>query len=320
MKTKFAIGCLVQWYECDIIEEYLDSLKDAIDAYEGEVIVDFHISKNQDLEKCISDEQFQKCVDKILSEFDNVYNYVSTVNGMDETDLVTIADYRREFNSRYCEHADVLVWGETDMLVPKQMFTVLDMLHQNSQTPKYIATFGICKMWDDSWRPLEHIDFTDKPFVHGDGENWWQLRYTMNKDEMNTFNNKVEDLTITNISPHKYNGCGLVISSEVIKSGVNIPKSCFFIKEDTAFMLMTQKILGNIPQYHFKNILLVHNRKHPKKRMYVKDENNLEYIDDKRTFNSWYTKANKMCEENNNNLFNPNFKSYTWEDVWNSIK
>ena len=162
MKTKFAIGCLVQWYECDIIEEYLDSLKDAIDAYEGEVIVDFHISKNQDLEKCISDEQFQKCVDKILSEFDNVYNYVSTVNGMDETDLVTIADYRREFNSRYCEHADVLVWGETDMLVPKQMFTVLDMLHQNSQTPKYIATFGICKMWDDSWRPLEHIDFMDK--------------------------------------------------------------------------------------------------------------------------------------------------------------
>ena len=30
MKTKFAIGCLVQWYECDIIEEYVDSLKDAM--------------------------------------------------------------------------------------------------------------------------------------------------------------------------------------------------------------------------------------------------------------------------------------------------
>ena len=29
MKTKFAIGCLVQWYECDIIEEYVESLKDA---------------------------------------------------------------------------------------------------------------------------------------------------------------------------------------------------------------------------------------------------------------------------------------------------
>ena len=29
MKTKFAIGCLVQWYEVDIIGEYVDSLKEA---------------------------------------------------------------------------------------------------------------------------------------------------------------------------------------------------------------------------------------------------------------------------------------------------
>ena len=54
MKTKFAIGCLVQWYECDIIEEYVDSLKDAIDAYDGEVVVDFTIITNEDLEKCIT--------------------------------------------------------------------------------------------------------------------------------------------------------------------------------------------------------------------------------------------------------------------------
>ena len=51
MKTKFAIGCLVQWYECDIIEEYIKTLKEAIDVYDGEVIVDFHISQNQELEK-----------------------------------------------------------------------------------------------------------------------------------------------------------------------------------------------------------------------------------------------------------------------------
>ena len=30
MKTKFAIGCLVQWYEVDIIEEYIETLKEAI--------------------------------------------------------------------------------------------------------------------------------------------------------------------------------------------------------------------------------------------------------------------------------------------------
>lgn len=32
-KTKFAIGCLVQWYECDIIGEYIETLKEAIDEY-----------------------------------------------------------------------------------------------------------------------------------------------------------------------------------------------------------------------------------------------------------------------------------------------
>jgi hypothetical protein len=201
------------------------------------------------------------------------------------------------------------------------MFEVLDILHQNqsTQTPKYLATFGICKMWDDTWKPLEHIDFTDKPFIHGDGDNWWQLRYTMNKDEMNTFNDKVTDLDVTTISPHKFNGCGLVISSEVVKAGVNIPKSCFFIKEDTAFMLMSQKILGSIPQYHFRNILMVHNRKHPKKRMYISGEN-LDYIDDNRNQNEWYGLANKMSDQNVHNLFNPNWKSKTWKDVWSQIK
>jgi hypothetical protein len=233
---------------------------------------------NQQLEKTsLNREDWINLREKIKKIIDPIEIYhLEVINS-----LYTIADYRRDFNDNYCNSADVLVWGETDMLVPKQMFTVLDMLHQNTQTPKYLATFGICKMWDDSWKPL--------------------------------------DLIITNISPHKYNGCGLVISSEIIKSGVNIPRSCFFIKEDTAFMMMTQRVLGQIPQYHFKNILMVHNRKHPNKRMYIQGENT-EYIDDQRKENEWYTMANQMCEQNNANLFNTNYKSYKWEDVWNSIK
>lgn len=100
--------------------------------------------------------------------------------------------------------------------------------------------------------------------------------------------------------------------SDLRKNGNKI----WFIHEDTAFMLMTQKVLGNIPQYHFKNILLVHNRKNPKKRMYVLNESSEEYIDDNRKRNHWYNSANKFCEQNVYNLFNPNFKSYSWKDVW----
>ena len=311
MKTKFAIGCLVQWYESDIIKYYIDSLKDAIDSYDGEVLVDVAIVRNTALEKPSSKKEFAAQ----LIEIKTICK-IANIKIIDE--LYTIADYRREFNDVYCEKADVLIWGETDMLVPKQAFVTLDHLHQNVNTPKYLATFAICKMWDDSWKALEHPEFTNKPFIEMDTKNWWSLRYTMSKEEMNAFNDKVEDLQVNIVSPHKFNGCGLVISSEVIKAGVNIPRSVFFIHEDTAFMMMTNKVLGNIPQYHFKNILVVHNRKHPDKRSNIKGEEGLDKTNPgaQRGSHNWYTPANKMCEENCYKLFDPSFKPHTWEDVF----
>lgn len=317
MKTTFAIGCLVQWYEIEILPEYIDSLLDAVNTYDKDkVLIDLKLVINQDLERLDNPDR----LDYILSQFNQQLKRLEGYHSDAFVDksLTTVADYRREFNTRYCELADVLIWGETDMLVPKQAFAALNNLHQNVNTPKYLATFAICKMWDDSWKPLEHVEFTDKPFIDMDTENWWSLRYTMTKEEMNTFNDKVEELDLSVIHPHKYNGCGLVISSEVIKAGVNIPQSVFFIHEDTAFMLMTQKILGNIPQYHFKNILVVHNRKHPNKRNYIAGEEGISKTDTgaQRRAHSWYQSANKLCEQNCYNLFNPAYKAYTWKDVF----
>ena len=325
MKTKFAIGCLIQWYEVDIIEEYIDSLKDAVDYYEGEVKIDFTVVTNQDLEKVqdkINIKDIQEKIEKHITviewgckEKTKVFLNVKTKI----TDkLVTIADYRRKFNEEYCEKVDVLVWGETDSILPKQMFTILDNLHQISlqnSNPKYLAFFGTCKMWDDTWLPIEHNDFTDKPCIPNDYDNWWSLKYTMSKEEMNIINEKVEELDVRIVSPHKFNGCGLVISSEVIKAGVNIPRSVFFVHEDSAFMFMTSKILGNIPQYIIKNVLLVHNRNHPEKRKYIKGETG-DTLNALRRSNQWYVNANKMCEQNYLNMFNPKYKSFTWKDVW----
>jgi len=314
--TKFAIGCLVQWYELDIIQTYADSLQAAIQNYDGEVTVDVIVSMNQDLEKTsLSEGEFWKLEEKIYDVFKNSLG-INNYQIKSTESLYTIADYRREFNDKYCNEVDVLIWGESDMLVPKQMFITLDILHQSQSvnTPKYLATFAICKMWDASWKPLEHVDFTDKPFIENDYDNWWSLKYTMNIEEMNAFNDKVTDLDVSIIQPHKFNGCGLVISSEVIKSGVNIPKSVFFVHEDSAFMLMTQKVLGNIPQYHFRNILIVHNRNHPNKRNYISNEMG-DTLNQKRRSNDWYVKANQYSEENCYNLFQPNYKSKTWKDI-----
>ena len=321
MKTKFAIGCLVQWYEIEVIEEYLDSLKDAIDyAKNKDVIIDLTFITNQELEQ-IDGADITDIIARWRKIIASLNDKGYTVYDRFEYRLHTIADYRRIFNTNYCDRVDVLIWGETDAILPKQMFVVLNNLHQMSlrnNNPKYLAFFGTCKMWDDTWKELEHPDFTDKPFYDKPEQfkpdHWWSLRYTMNKDEMNKINEKTDELDVRVLPQHKFNGCGLVISSEVIKAGVNIPRSVFFVHEDTAFQNVINKVLGNIPQYVIKNILLVHNRKHPKKRMYVKGEIG-ETMQLQRESNEWYVKAHKMSEQNCYNLFNPQYKAYSWKDV-----
>lgn len=317
MKTKFAIGCLVQWYESDIIGEYIESLKSAIEAYDGEVLVDFTICLNQDLEQCISATQLKMCEAKIGNHILDIRFKTRFTR-----ELVTISEYRREFNTKYCDKADVLMWGESDALIPKQTFTVLDSLHQVSlqnNAPKYLAFFGTCKMWDSTWQPLEHPEFTNKPFKDLDFDNWWSHHYTTSIEEMNKINDNVTELNVIQLPQHKFNGCGLVISSEVIKAGVNIPQSVFFTHEDTAFQHMTNKVLGNIPQYVIKNILLVHNRHHPDKRKYVLGESG-DNLKEQRLSNNWYSAASKMSEQNCYNIFNAQYKSYNWDHVWNNIK
>ena len=320
--TKFAIGCLVQWYELKIIPEYISSIRGAIANYSKEnVKIDFSVVMGEQLEQFDgTSEEFLlvyhdmiKAIDSLTQEgFDVNARYINK-------EIHSIADYRREFNERYCEEVDVLVWGESDMLAPKQMFIVLDSLHQqvDQSTPKYLAFFGGCKMWDDSWKPLEHPKFTNKPFIEGDTTNWWSLRYTMTEQEMDAINAETEELEVLTLPQHKFNGCGLVISSEVVKAGANIPKGMFFVHEDTAMMHMTNKLLGNIPQYVIRNILLVHNRKHHSKRYRVKGEAGIDPTNTGllREQHDWYKRAYQASSMNLANLFNPGYKFKSWKDV-----
>mgnify|MGYP003114910628 CR=1 FL=1 len=338
LKNKFAIGCLVQWYEIEMIGEYLQSVKNALDVIDNKenVIIDLYLNCDQTLEKMdeslmsingiktkfwslMADSEFL-VNDEFQDTLPNVHVHVNDIIG----NIYTIADYRRDFNDKYCTEVDVLMWGESDALIPRQTFQVLDHLHDSvkGQTPKYVAFFATCKMWDQTWEILEHPEFTDKPFVDMstvDTERWWSLRYNMSIDEMNSFNDKVEELDVRQTNNLKFNGCGLVFSSEIVKSGINIPRGSFFIHEDTAFMQLLQRMYGNsIVQYIFKNILLVHNRKHIKKRKYILGEDGINPGDvgPARDRHEWYKKAAQMSEFNTYNLFNQT-KLYKWEDVFN---
>ena len=318
LKNKFAIGCLVQFYEVDIIQDYLSSVQKSLVGIENRenVIVDICVNLNQDLEKMDTDKITEK---EILRRFriwckDFGFSYWTNKDR-----LFTIADYRREFNDKYCEEVDVLMWGESDALIPRQTWEILDNLHSavEETTPKYVGFFATCKMWDESWKVLEHPDFTDKPFIEMDTENWWSLRYNMAQQEMDLINNQVDELDIQQTNQLKFNGCGLVISSEVIRSGVNIPKSVFFGHEDTAFMnKCLSHFQGQLPQYIIKNILLVHNRKLPNKRMYIKGQ---DFSDGDMTRmrkqQYWFKNADKMSQAN---AFSYNKQGYTysWDDVF----
>ena len=325
LNNTFAIGCIIQWYEVEVHQEYIKSIINSINNIENKenVIVDivFYLSENLEtidknqISKTDIKNKFKQS-ENLLKEIDANINIVY----YDDEKIYTIADYRREFNDKYCDEVDVLMWGETDSLIPEQTFEVLDLLHTNNinqQVYKYLAFFGGCKMWDDSWKPVEHTDFTDKPFIEGDDKNWWSLRYNMSIDEMNSINNKVTDLDVRVVNPYKFNGCGLIISSDIIKSGVNIPKSIMLAHEDTAFQNILNKFFnGTIPQFVFKNLLLVHNRKHSKKRMYVLGEDiNEDNPTTKRESNSWYQRVWEKDRDTAWNGFSQ-IKIYDWKDIF----
>ena len=71
LNNKFAIGCLVQWYEIEIIEEYVESLRQSLEEIENKenVIVDFKLVINQDLEKI---DESQMTIDEIITRFEKI--------------------------------------------------------------------------------------------------------------------------------------------------------------------------------------------------------------------------------------------------------
>ena len=151
LNNKFAIGCLVQWYEVEIVEEYLTSVAKAVENIENKknIIVDVMVNLGQNLEEV---DRKQKELGEIFQKFLKISRdlskhkmmvrmnfYPASINEAatnKEIKPYTIADYRREFNDKYCEEVDVLMWGETDSLIPTQTFEILDNLHSEVKESK----------------------------------------------------------------------------------------------------------------------------------------------------------------------------------------
>ena len=314
LNNKYIIGCHVMFYEIDMVEEYLNSVHLALQDIENKenVKVEMMWNLSQYFEECESGEKLFEIKQRI-NDLENKYGFYSLFYEQNDKPY-TMADYRRELNNQ-CNECDYVIWGESDCLMPRQMFGVLEQLMEHSKSNninRFITTFGIRKMWDDSWKILEHPKFTNKPYYDMDTpedtklaeSSPWSIRYTMSQEEMDNVNSETTNLDVQMIKYPKFDGSGLVISSDLLKTGANIPPAVYMNGDDSSFLESCRLHMGeNYRQYVIKNILKVHNRNHPKKRNYVKGEDQSKNTHSKRATRNWYKEYNQVSKGNLNKLY-----------------
>lgn len=341
LNHKYIIGTHTMFYEIEILKENVDSLIQACEGIDNpdNITFEFMFNISQFLEdidtsKITADElknRFYEQMDRLKQLGVNV---VTKIYDNDD-ELYCIADYRRDFNYFNCNKYDYLIWGETDSLFPKQFFDALESIKNyasQNNIHRYTVWFAERKMWDDSWKPLEHVDMENESYIsikHFATEEEYKakiaqsphsIRYVMNIDEMNTINDKYDSFDIRLLQYPKFNGCGLVMSSDLIKSGVNIPPGIFgVVAEDTAMMISAHQIMGQAyVQFIVKNVLLVHNREHTRKRLYSLDKQtkNESGMGDayKHGKGKWFDRISDMCKSNTNILGPRQDKFHTLND------
>jgi hypothetical protein len=230
----------------------------------------------------------------------HVYNYKTN-----NDEFYNIADARRDLNYKYCKEVDLICWSECDSLWSKQTLHLLEALHERvkDMTPKYIVNFSDRKLWDNSFAPVhpmfEKSIITDELTDEASGKSYMSL------ERMNEINNiSIDEVVVDTFTEPRFDGSCVCFSSELIKSGVNIPHSLLLAGEDTSIGVIAKKLLGdNFVQYNFKNVLHVHNRRHPNKRTGILNENNPNGFCDERKGN-WWKELEDKSKFNLNNLFN----------------
>ena len=134
----------------------------------------------------------------------------------------------------------------------------------------------------------------------------------MSIEKMNEINSESDDFMFTYIKEPKISGSCLVLSADLIKSGVNVPL-CLIYNDDEGLSIMSKKIMGNnFIQFICKNILHVHARRHPNKRLYILDENNPHAFANQKNNN--FQKFKKLSQQNIANLIQNKNKFYEYID------
>ena len=322
LNKKYVIGTHIMFFEIEMYKDFIEGMVNLLETVENKenVTIDLCLNLSEVLEKIDTDKigiseikgKFFKGVNKIR---DLGYEVITKTVQSDEFYFHT--DYRRDLNYNYCKKVDYVMWGETDSFFPREAFQAIETLSKYTDEQnihRYLLSFADRKMWDASWDALVHNDYVNHTFVDDDKQhlNLNQAKSPLPIDKMNEINAKAEEFDFTYINYPKISGACLVLSSDLIKFGVNIPP-CLLYNDDEGLSIMAQKLLGqNYLQFVCKNLLHVHARRHPQKRLYVLDENNPNSFGDKK--NNTFQKFLQLSKANIQNLINGNNKFYEYND------
>ena len=323
LKNRYVIGTHVMFFEIEMFKDFIDGMINLVETVENKenVIVDLCFNLSQKLEKIDKNK-----IDKkgLLVKFTNTVNKLKdtgvTVDWRvhDGDDFYFHADYRRDLNYNYCKKVDYVMWGETDSFFPKEAFQVIETLSEytnENNIHRHLLSFSDRKMWDSSWDPLVHKDYEHLEFVD-DGEghlNPKQAKSQLSIEKMNEINAKAEQFEFTYVTKPKISGACLVLSSDLIKCGVNVPP-CLIYNDDEGLSIMCEKVLGDsFIQFVSKNNLHVHARRHPQKRCYVANENNPNAFINQKVDN--FQKFLQLSKMNIQTLINGKRKFYEYDDL-----
>jgi len=328
LNKKYVVGTHIMWFEIEMYKDFIDGMVNLLETVDNKenVTIDLCLNLSQHLET-IDTNQITE--DKIIDKFNNGVSrirelgYVVKTMQVEQDEFYFHTDYRRDLNYNYCKKVDYVMWGETDSFFPREAFEAIETLSKYTDEQnihRYLLSFADRKMWDASWDALVHNDYVNHTFVDDDQQhlNLNQAKSPLPIEKMNEINTRAKEFDFTYINYPKISGACLVLSSDLIKFGVNIPP-CLLYNDDEGLSIMSQKLLGqNFMQFVCKNLLHIHARRHPQKRLYVLDENNPNSFGDKKNNN--FQKFLQLSKANIQNLINGNNKFYEYNDFKNMEK
>lgn len=322
LKNKIVIGTLIQFYELNMVDEMIHSYVKMLEPIENKEQVTFHFTINfQEYLEKIDWEYFKEIVrpfrGSIFNKLQNLFEHKLGVTGIYPANLVityktnndllyTIADYRRDLCWDWCDKVDIVVFGETDTMFGSKSLILIDSLHEyvKDSTPKYVANFAGRKNWDSSWDCITHPMFVNTKLEDVMNDEASEKSY-MTYGRMEEINDIEFDLVeIVQLGEPKADGAGLILSSELLKSGVTLPKSILLHGEDEALLRVAKRIMGDdFIQYHFSNYLRVHNRRHPNKRVGILNESNPRGLCSAKDKGDWWVELEHKSKHNLETLF-----------------